>query len=93
MKNEKLRKFYEEAIAESKLKQRLIRTGIKVLITEKPDDLDCIQSCFDVLRKEHSQQTLNEQLLSNLYGKFEKPSIENGRERAKEILGLKREGA
>ena len=92
MENKELRKYYEDSIAESKLKQGLIRTGIKVLISEKPDDLDHIQTCFDVLKKEHNQQIFIEHLMADLFKDGNQISNETNREKTKEILGLKKGG-
>lgn len=92
MENKEMKKYYEDSIAESKLRQGLIRTGIKVLITERPDDLDHIQTCFDILKKEHSQQVFCEQQLAELLEKDKQLANEISREKAKEILGLKRDG-
>ena len=81
MENQK--ELYEKAVADSQLKQEIMKAGIQAIMESRKYDLEYIQRCFKVLQDEEShgnfaQKTLNE-IVS---GEFEK------RERARETLGL-----
>lgn len=76
-------KYLEESMAKSKIKQDLFKVAITSLISEKKEDFDYIQKCFEVLKEEQStQKQLEDYFQKEINGENEK------RADAKRRLGL-----